>query len=414
MNNIKKVLFTTYPLEEKNRFIEQILQKNYIRSVFLSKVMIGISFLMYLISLLEDDLQIIKEFNFAFLLSSIAVFLFSLFIKPKAEKVNKKRIVLVIFMITTTLLWSSSLLAFVPNRYEMFGTYSLIILSISSILYLKWKFQLFLHLFSLFYIFLVYALIGDFFLSEPVIPKITVIISLNAFSFIIARVIYYKNLQNFELTNELYYQNEQIQKEVYKKTLELFKQSENQVMDLVFSMNIMLEQYTPYTKGHCEKVAELSKDIAEDLSMSSRDIKEVYWSGIIHDIGKLLVPLNILNKESSLTEDEFDIVKKHPVWAYNALKESDSLYSISFNVLHHHEYWDGKGYPYALSGDDIPIASQIISVADAWESMTSDRPYRKRLDNEQALRIIVKNKSKQFSPRVVESFLRVYQKKIIN
>lgn len=408
---VMEVFFTTYPNQKKDQFIQELVEKNFYRALFLSKIMVGIALLMYLISLAENDLTIIKSFNMVFLISSIVVLLLFVFGKPKEEVIDKYHMFLVSLVMLTTLFWSSSLLAFVPDRHELYGTYSIIILSVSSIFYLKWQIHLTIHLLSLSYIFTVYIIIGDFFLDSPVIPKISVLIFLNLFSWGISRVIYSKNLENYNLTNELYSQNEEIQLEVNRKTKELFDQHENQIKDIVRSMNTMLEQYTPYTKGHCENVADLSKKIAEDLSLSTYEIQETYWSAIIHDIGKLLVPLEILNKKTYLTEEEYNIVKQHPVWAYNALKESESLSDLSKNVLYHHEYWDGEGYPEGLEGNDIPKISQIISIADAWDAMTSDRPYRKGLTHDQAILLIESNKSRQFSPEVVESFLRVVKQK---
>lgn len=409
MIKLRKQLFTSFPERQKNQFVNELLEKNYSRGKVLSRFMVAMSLLMYLISVIENDLQVIKDFNLAFFGSSTVVLILFVIIKPKKGIITNYHKGLFLLLIVTTLLWSSNLLAFVPDRFELYGTYSIVILSISSIFYLRWKFHLALHLISLVYIFIVFTFMGDFFFLTPVIPKITVIVFLSVFSWGISRLIYYKNLENFELKIELIQKNKEIQLEVNIKTNELFEQHKNQIKDLVLSMNTMLEQYTPYTKGHCENVAVISKKISEDLMMTSFDIQEAYWSAIIHDIGKLLVPLEILNKDTSLSEQEYEIVKKHPVWAYNALKGSKSLYSLSKNVLHHHEYWNGLGYPNGLKKDEIPLISQIISIADAWDAMTSDRPYRKSLKHEQALKIITSNKNKQFSPKIVESFLRVYK-----
>ena len=175
---------------------------------------------------------------------------------------------------------------------------------------------------------------------------------------------------------------------------------------LITSIVGVLEVYDKYTSGHSENVAKIAVKIAEELELSSEQQKLVYWSGMVHDLGKLLVPLRILNKTSKLTNDEYDIIKKHPIWGYKAL-EKGSLDNIAQYVLHHHERWDGAGYPDGLKKDEIPLISQILSVADAWDAMTSNRAYRSSLSKEEALAEINHNQGTQFAPEVVEVFLKL-------
>ncbi|MBM7555770.1 HD domain-containing phosphohydrolase [Halanaerobacter jeridensis] len=175
---------------------------------------------------------------------------------------------------------------------------------------------------------------------------------------------------------------------------------------LITSIVGILEVYDEYTSGHSENVAFTAVDIAEELNLSAEEKDLVYWAGMVHDIGKLLVPLDILNKAGNLTDEEYSTIKKHPVWGYKALKKS-SLNNIENYVLHHHENWDGSGYPDGLSGEDIPLLSQVLSVADAWDAMTSNRSYRDALSREKALKEIKDNKGTQFAPEVVEAFLKI-------
>jgi len=169
--------------------------------------------------------------------------------------------------------------------------------------------------------------------------------------------------------------------------------------------------YDRYTSGHSESVANIASNIAQKMSLSKNEIKDTYWAGMVHDIGKLLVPLHILNKDETLTDSEYELIKKHPYWGYKALSKSDSLKHIAKYVLHHHERWDGKGYPYALKGDEIPLISQILAVADAWDAMTSKRAYRDPLSTDEALEEIKNNIDKQFSPKITKVFLRSIVKK---
>ncbi|MFW5976593.1 MAG: HD domain-containing phosphohydrolase [Bacillota bacterium] len=184
--------------------------------------------------------------------------------------------------------------------------------------------------------------------------------------------------------------------------------------EVIKSVTNFLDIYDNYTSNHSKKVAELSADIAEKMGMSSSRVRKTYWSGMLHDMGKLLVPLNILNKTGSLSTREYEQIKKHPVWAYRALKDSSTLRDISRYVLYHHENWDGGGYPEGIEGENIPEVSRVLGLADAWDAMRSDRSYRKALSRTEALKEVKKYKGTQFAPEVVETFLEMEEKDILN
>jgi PAS domain S-box-containing protein len=139
-------------------------------------------------------------------------------------------------------------------------------------------------------------------------------------------------------------------------------------------------------------------------------VVDTYWAGMVHDIGKLLVPVNILNKKGRLSEEEYQLIKKHPVWGSQALADSAVLKHISKYILYHHERWDGRGYPEGIKSDEIPLVSQIIAVADAWDAMRSERSYRNPLTKKEALAEIKNNKGIQFSPEVADKFLKIVSK----
>jgi len=172
--------------------------------------------------------------------------------------------------------------------------------------------------------------------------------------------------------------------------------------EMITSIVQILELYDKYTKGHSENVAKMAAKIAEEMDLSQKKINDAYWTGMVHDIGKLLVSLDILNKTGSLNDKEYETIKKHPYWGYKALSSSKTLEDIAHYVLYHHERWDGKGYPEGLKKEEIPLLSQILGVADAWDAMTSDRSYREPLSQEKAIKELRKNKGKQFSPKIVE------------
>ncbi len=175
---------------------------------------------------------------------------------------------------------------------------------------------------------------------------------------------------------------------------------------LLMAMIQILEIYDPYTHGHSEKVAEYSALIAQDMGMKKEQIQRIYWAGLVHDIGKILVPQGILSKPDKLTYNEFETIKSHPEWGARVLQTSEELQDIVESVLYHHERWDGRGYPEGKKGEDIPMNARIIGMADAYDAMISDRPYRVGLKLDEAIEEIRQNSGKQFDPTVVEVFLR--------
>jgi putative nucleotidyltransferase with HDIG domain len=178
--------------------------------------------------------------------------------------------------------------------------------------------------------------------------------------------------------------------------------------DIVFSIVKILEIYDAYTKGHSEHVAELAGKLGKAIGLSEENLQVLYWAGLVHDIGKILVPTSILNKPGKLTLQEYEMVKMHPVWGYQVLSTSEELQEIAFIVKHHHEHWNGKGYPENLSGTAIPLLSRIIAVVDTYDSMTSDRAYRTGLPKEEAFTQIRRVSGTQLDPHLTDVFLALF------
>jgi PAS domain S-box-containing protein len=175
----------------------------------------------------------------------------------------------------------------------------------------------------------------------------------------------------------------------------------------------MLEIHDEYTNDHSETVANLSKELGLKLELPMIDIDRLYWAGITHDIGKIEISADILNKKEKLTTEEFRRIKHHPVIGYKALTKLDSLNDIAKYVLHHHERIDGLGYPDGLSGTEIPLISRILSVVDAWDAMTSERSYRDSLPYKVAVDQLLKNKGSQFDEFIVNEFIELLREKDI-
>ncbi|WP_206076085.1 HD domain-containing phosphohydrolase [Marinitoga lauensis] len=174
-----------------------------------------------------------------------------------------------------------------------------------------------------------------------------------------------------------------------------------------------LEYYDKYTKGHSERVANIATEFAEYLGISHAEIKKVYWSGITHDIGKFFIPQTILNKPGKLNDEEYEIIKQHPIKSYELLASNPYLSEYSKIVKHHHERWDGEGYPDGLKGEKIPYISRIIMLADSFDAMITIRPYKKALSIQDAIEDIKKNSGSQFDPELAEKFIEYLRRKYL-
>jgi response regulator RpfG family c-di-GMP phosphodiesterase len=171
-----------------------------------------------------------------------------------------------------------------------------------------------------------------------------------------------------------------------------------------------IEARDPYTKQHSSRVTELALRIGKEVGCSDEQLDLLHFAGHLHDIGKLGIPDSILLKPGPLTEQEFEAIKRHPVIGANIVGHLGLLTAEQRIILHHHERWDGKGYPDGLSGKSIPFLSRILAVADTHDAMASDRAYRKRLADEVVLETIRQNAGTQFDGEVVEAFLALREK----
>lgn len=173
--------------------------------------------------------------------------------------------------------------------------------------------------------------------------------------------------------------------------------------DIIGCLVGALEAKDIYTRGHSMRVGDMSYQLAKTIGLKGEELEIIHIAAHLHDIGKIGVPDKILNKEGKLTASEWKAVKRHPEIGSNILNCSDELKKISKLVLHHHERWDGKGYPYGLREKNIPLGSRIIAICDSIDSMTSDRPYRRAISWEMCRQEIEANKRKQFAPFLVEA-----------
>lgn len=165
-----------------------------------------------------------------------------------------------------------------------------------------------------------------------------------------------------------------------------------------------------YTNGHSLRVAIYSRMIAMHMGLSKEDQEKIYYMGLMHDIGKIAIPLEIINKPTKLTDEEYDIIKSHPIKGYEILSEIRSMPELITGARWHHERYDGKGYPDGIAGEDIPLLARIIAVADSYDTMTSNRSYRKYLPQDVVRSEIEKNIGTQFDPAAAKAMLEVIDK----
>jgi putative nucleotidyltransferase with HDIG domain len=168
-----------------------------------------------------------------------------------------------------------------------------------------------------------------------------------------------------------------------------------------------------YTRGHSQRVTELALSGAKSLKMSPEELEVLEYAGILHDIGKIGMPDNILGKHGRLTPEEFAIIRQHPRLGAKIISDIPFLEEARRLVLHHHERYDGTGYPDGLIGNDIPLGARLLSVADSFDSMTSDRAYRAAMSAEDALNELYKHRGTQFCPVVVEAFVSGFKTHVI-
>jgi putative nucleotidyltransferase with HDIG domain len=204
-----------------------------------------------------------------------------------------------------------------------------------------------------------------------------------------------------------------VQLGIMMENLQLLSDFQDLFLGVIKTLVNIIETKDEYTRGHSERVTKLSLAIGTVLGLSPREKETLHVSALLHDIGKIAVPEDILKKPGSLTSEEFAIIKKHPTIGTELVKELKNFNEISKGILFHHERFDGQGYPNGTGGNDIPLTARIIAVADSFDAMTSNRPYRNRLSDKDAVDEIIKNQGKQFDEHVARAFYEAFQKKLL-
>ena len=189
----------------------------------------------------------------------------------------------------------------------------------------------------------------------------------------------------------------------------LYERLQDTYLGAIGSLAAAIEARDPYTVGHSARVTQYAVAIAESMELPPDSVEELRLAGLLHDLGKIGVPDSILNKAGRLSEEEYSAIKMHPVLSMRIIEPLPHLGNIIPIIYHHHERYDGNGYLDGQAGDKIPLGARIIAVADSYEAMTSDRPYRKALSRDEAMSELSRNSGSQFDPEVVQHFLALLE-----
>ncbi|MDP8234531.1 MAG: diguanylate cyclase [Candidatus Saelkia tenebricola] len=191
------------------------------------------------------------------------------------------------------------------------------------------------------------------------------------------------------------------------KIEKLTKQANQSLIESVFAFAKTIELKDHYTGEHVERTVQYAMEIADALFLSREEVENVRQAAILHDLGKIGVSEEILHKKSMLTKKEFDVIKTHPQIGVDIIRSIHMLHDLIPSILYHHERWDGKGYPGGLKEEEIPLGARIVALADVYQALISDRPYRKAYSKEDAVKIILDGSGTQFDPKISDVFLKL-------
>jgi HD-GYP domain-containing protein (c-di-GMP phosphodiesterase class II) len=193
---------------------------------------------------------------------------------------------------------------------------------------------------------------------------------------------------------------------IHSGNIELYRQQSELLAGVVRALTSAIDAKDPYTRGHSDRVARLAVRLAQEMGYDPKTFNTIYLSGLLHDIGKIGINDAVLRKPGKLSESEYEHIKQHVEIGHRILVDLKKLDDVLPVVLHHHESWDGQGYPGRLANADIPQQARIVAVADAYDAMGSDRPYRNGMPDEKIDEIFRAGAGKQWDPEVVEAFFR--------
>jgi putative nucleotidyltransferase with HDIG domain len=195
-----------------------------------------------------------------------------------------------------------------------------------------------------------------------------------------------------------------------RELMDSYRRLEESSLEAIESLNATVDAKDPYTAGHSARVQRIALAVAEELGVSAQRLDAVRFGGLFHDIGKIAVPDSILTKSAALDEEEYAVVQRHPADGAEIVSHFSRLHEAVPLIRHHHERWDGTGYPDRLAGEQIPLEAAVVGLADAWDAMTTDRPYRASMSVEEAAAEVHRCRGTQFAPDVVDAFFAAFRR----
>lgn len=225
------------------------------------------------------------------------------------------------------------------------------------------------------------------------------------------RAIQYRNvvLRNIHLQEENIRYQKELEQKVRERTRELARalaHLREVHMDTVKILASAIEEKDPYMRGHSNRVRIISAEMARKIGYREMEIERIEYGALLHDIGKIAIDQRILDKPGPLTDEELKIIQEHPIIGERIISKVSFFADIASMVRWHHERWDGLGYPDGIKEENLPVPVRILNIVDAFDAMSSDRPYRKALPIERVLEIVESESGKQFAPDLVEIFLK--------
>ena len=195
-----------------------------------------------------------------------------------------------------------------------------------------------------------------------------------------------------------------------RRSFELYTKMRKMYLETIRALAAAIDAKDPYTKGHSERVAQMAVSLARELNLPEGEIENLEYSALLHDIGKIGIDEKILRKDDGLTNEEYDKIKKHTITGAKIIEPVDFLKKSYQAIYHHHERFNGNGYPDGIKEEDIPLAARIISVADAYDAMNSNRPYRKKLSRDKIIKELKEQSGKQFDPKIVKALVTILER----
>lgn len=378
---------------------------NYARIYYITRIVFVMSIGMLFMSVAIKDTLSIRLSNLGLFIGSFSILLLTIKKKPSqylGHQTFKRWIVE--YFYGMDLLWGLTMAGYNIDNPVVF--FDLTIVFILVAVYYISSYQKLVFYFVLAYFYLMFG--TPFIIESEFYPPLLISpILFMIICFYVSRILYGQVKEKFVLGEALKARQDELEQQLDQTSEELHNTERNISREIIKTLVKVLEYYDGYTRGHSENVANYAKWIAEELGFNVEQQDELYVCGLVHDIGKILIPNHILNKPERLTTEEYEVMSKHSQYGYEMLNESKHLSRIAKIILHHHEHWDGKGYPKELKHDAIPIESQILMVADTWDAMRSERVYRKSKTENEAKDELIRCSGSQFSPIIVEAMFRV-------